>query len=140
MFPLDKKTKYVKIKKSVNFFVYYFVVFNGLFFFYELFLLNLKYMNMKKKMILSVTASFALFSTAACAVGTSIADPAKQMLPAYAAIVSVFPSRPGKREKALTRLGRDDFGKTAQNQGSASDLPEKEKMVISEAEKKCPLS
>lgn len=52
MFPLDKKTKYVKIKKSVNFFVYYFVVFNGLFFFYELFLLNLKYMNMKKKMIL----------------------------------------------------------------------------------------
>lgn len=69
---------------------YYFVVFNGLFFFYELFLLNLKYMNMKKKMILSVTASFALFSTAACAVGTSIADPAKQMLPAYAAIVSVF--------------------------------------------------
>lgn len=61
MFPLDKKTKYVKIKKSVNFFVYYFVVFNGLFFFYELFLLNLKYMNMKKKMILSVTASFALF-------------------------------------------------------------------------------
>lgn len=49
MFPLDKKTKYVKIKKSVNFFVYYFVVFNGLFFFYELFLLNLKYMNMKRR-------------------------------------------------------------------------------------------
>ena len=110
MFPLDKKTKYVKIKKSVNFFVYYFVVFNGLFFFYELFLLNLKYMNMKKKMILSVTASFALFSTAACAVGTSIADPAKQMLPAYAAIVSVFPSEhkvpaPEKEKKPLPVLG-----------------------------------
>ena len=116
MFPLDKKTKYVKIKKSVNFFVYYFVVFNGLFFFYELFLLNLKYMNMKKKMILSVTASFALFSTAACAVGTSIADPAKQMLPAYAAIVSVFPSEhkvpaPEKEKKPLPVLGEMIFVK-----------------------------
>ena len=61
-------------------------------------------------MILSVTASFALFSTAACAVGTSVADPAKQMLPAYAAAVSVFPSEhkvsaPEKEKNPLPVLG-----------------------------------
>lgn len=110
MFPLDKKTKYVKIKKSVNFFVHYFVVFNGLFFFYELFLLNLKYMNMKKKMIISVTASFALFSTAVCAVGTTVAGPAERMPSVYAATVSVSSSEhkvpdPKEKKKPLPVLG-----------------------------------
>lgn len=65
---------------------------------------------MKKKMIISVTASFALFSTAACTVGTTVADPAKRMPPAYAATVSVFPSGhkvpdPEKEKKPLPVLG-----------------------------------